>query len=695
MTIRKRRCKIRNVAAIIATTVTVLLIASVISLGGQGFLLSAHAAGTAPYTVDIANTNGTYTTQISVQTYAEAYTAFTQNTSPNAVIRDATTKVMAMKRGMVITRPTAATLTLSPQFPSGYSPYVTKNIVTFYNSTSADGSTVTFPIFGFTGSCDISQVWLVPGAFIHDPAGSFGGTATSTKWKFDYYTKDNDGNLIHYLRRYSDTNYNTDYATITVDKAPAFMTTNVPYYSADALHYYTNPYDAAANNVSAPSYAGLHAIYYQWISYRTKTSYTATQLDSYLAVIGKTNSVYYGKSSDFIANQNIYGVNAAMEMAFANLESGYGTSTYAVQRYNLFGINAVDSNPDQADYFASVSACIQYHMSNVLSRAYFDGYAYINTSLDPSFYDVSGDSRDGTWYTGGSYAGDSKYFGAYTGNKKSGVNVRYASDPSHGEKIAGIMYILDSKLGMKDYDRYSIGFTNKATYVYSQPDASSNVLYKIASKSTNHASDYPVGMAVTILSQTGDYYQIISDMPLKAYTNGTIYACNVWNYDHAVSVAYVKKDSITLVRNNLATGPSGITSQVYTINNTTKYISKIARNTTIDTFKTGFTNGTIKIYNGSVEATSGAMKTGMKIEAYDIDGNLMAVYTAVVTGDVNGDGNVSISDLVQINRHLLGLQTITGAGLKASDLNNSATVTISDLVKINRVLLGLESVTPY
>jgi len=695
MTIKKRRCKIRNVAAILATTVIFLLLASVISLGGQGYLLSAHAAGTAPYTVDIANTNSTFTTQLTVQTYAEAYTAFSQSASQDVVIRDATGIVLAMKRGMVITRPTAATLILSPTFPSGYSPYVTKNIVAFYNGTSADGNTVTFTTFGFTGSCDISQVWLIPGAHIYDPAGSFGGTTSSTKWKFDYYTKDSDGNMIHYLRRYSDTNYNTDYATITVDKAPTFMTTNVPYYSTDAIHYYTNPYEAVANNMSAASYVGTHAIYYQFISYRTKTSYSATQLDSYMALIGKTNSVYYGKASDFIANQNIYGVNAAMEMAFANLESGYGTSSYAVNRYNLFGINAVDSNPDEADYFASVSACIDYHMNSVLSRAYFDGYAYINTALDPSFYDVAGDTRDGTWYTGGSYAGDSKYFGAYMGNKKSGVNVRYASDPSHGEKIAGIMYTIDSKLGMKDYDRYSIGLTNKTTYVYAQPNTSSNVLYKIASKSTSHASDYPVGMAVTILSQSGDYYQIISDMPLKAYTGGTIYACNVWTYDHAVSIAYVKKDCITLVRDNLAAGSSGITSQVYLINNTDKYISGIWLNSDVSAFKTGFANGTVRVYDGGTEVTSGRMKTGMKIEAYDVDGNLLTVYSAAVTGDVNGDGSVSISDLVQVNRHLLGLQTITGAGLKASDVNNSATVTISDLVKLNRVLLGLDSITPY
>jgi beta-N-acetylglucosaminidase len=681
-------------AAVLALTAAILLLSAAFLPGGQGFLLHAYGATTPPYTVDLAKTDGTYALQATYQTYSEANAAFSQSTAADLVIRDATHKVIAMKRGMVITRSSDATLVLTPKFPSGLSPYVTNNIVTFYNGTSADGTTVTFPIFGFVGSCSVSQVLLIPGAFIYDPTGGFGGTTSGT-YKFDYYTKDASGNLVHYLCRYNATTGSTYYQSITVDKAPAFMTTNVRYYSPDSLHYYTSPYDAAANKVSAASYAGLHAIYYQMVSYRTKTSYTATQLDSYIALIKGSSSVYYGKANEFITYQNLYGVNAAMEMSFANLESGYGTSTYAVERFNLFGINAGDANPDDASYYASVADCIAYHTRYVLSRGYFDAYAYINTALPPAFYDVPDDTRDGTWYTSGSYKGDGAYFGAYTGNKYSGVNVRYASDPSHGEKIAGLMYTLDSKLGLSDYNRYSIGLTNQTAYAYEKPDAASNVLYKIASKSTDHTSNYPVGMAVTILGESGDFYKIISDMPLKAYTDGTVYACNVWDYDHDASVAYVKKDCITLVRNNLDAAPPKITSQVYDIDDTGKTISKIELGTKVTEFAAGFENGTVRVFDGDAEATSGTIMTGMTVKAYDGEGALMDSYTAVVTGDVNGDGSSSISDLIRINRHLLGLEKLTGAALLAADLDNSSAVTISDLVRINRCLLGLDAITAY
>ena len=38
----------------------------------------------------------------------------------------------------------------------------------------------------------------------------------------------------------------------------------------------------------------------------------------------------------------------------------------------------------------------------------------------------------------------------HLGNKATGMNVRYASDPYWGEKIASIMMTINSKLGGKD-----------------------------------------------------------------------------------------------------------------------------------------------------------------------------------------------------------------------------------------------------
>lgn len=65
----------------------------------------------------------------------------------------------------------------------------------------------------------------------------------------------------------------------------------------------------------------------------------------------------------------------------------------------------------------------------------------------------------------------------------------------------------------------------------------------------------------------------------------------------------------------------------------------------------------------------------------------------VVRGDANGDGDIDISDMVAVQRHLLGLGSLSGANLQAACLqgNGQTDVDISDMVKIQRHLLGIET----
>jgi len=79
---------------------------------------------------------------------------------------------------------------------------------------------------------------------------------------------------------------------------------------------------------------------------------------------------------------------------------------------------------------------------------------------------------------------------------------------------------------------------------------------------------------------------------------------------------------------------------------------------------------------------------------YAVGGETVQTLTVVVTGDVNGDGKCSISDLVQINSHLLGRQTLENAFLQAADINGDGNCTISDLVQINSHLLGRKALSP-
>ena len=79
---------------------------------------------------------------------------------------------------------------------------------------------------------------------------------------------------------------------------------------------------------------------------------------------------------------------------------------------------------------------------------------------------------------------------------------------------------------------------------------------------------------------------------------------------------------------------------------------------------------------------------------YKIGEEVMQTLTVVVTGDVNGDGKITITDLVQINSHLLKKNELSGANAAAADVNADGKITITDLVQINSHLLKRNSVTP-
>lgn len=68
-------------------------------------------------------------------------------------------------------------------------------------------------------------------------------------------------------------------------------------------------------------------------------------------------------------------------------------------------------------------------------------------------------------------------------------------------------------------------------------------------------------------------------------------------------------------------------------------------------------------------------------------------YTLVITGDANGDGKITITDVVALQAHVVGKQTLEGAYAKAADLNGDGKVTITDVVKAARVVVGKDTIS--
>ena len=134
-----------------------------------------------------------------------------------------------------------------------------------------------------------------------------------------------------------------------------------------------------------------------------------------------------------------------------------------------------------------------------------------------------------------------------------------------------------------------------------------------------------------------------------------------------------------------------ITTDTYVIRD--GYLRAIAPGTDLTTLLQNLAPAEfITIEQGSATADT-VVSTGMTV-TYTVGGETLQRLTVVVTGDVNGDGVISITDLVQINNHLLKKSTLTGAAASAADVNADGVISITDLVQINNHLLKKSTITP-
>lgn len=139
---------------------------------------------------------------------------------------------------------------------------------------------------------------------------------------------------------------------------------------------------------------------------RIPSNVTAEDIDKMLE-----GTALHGLGYAFVKAEKQYGVNALYMMGLACLESGWGTSKYAVNRNNLYGWNAVDSNPDKAKYFSSKEEATMF-VSQKLKQNYLT--------------------------EGGAY---------FEGYSARAVDVHYCTDKKHADKIVNIVAELVEKLG--------------------------------------------------------------------------------------------------------------------------------------------------------------------------------------------------------------------------------------------------------
>ena len=138
--------------------------------------------------------------------------------------------------------------------------------------------------------------------------------------------------------------------------------------------------------------------------------------------------------------------------------------------------------------------------------------------------------------------------------------------------------------------------------------------------------------------------------------------------------------------------PNKVTSTKFTIvdNN----ISKITAGTTVSSLLAGLNEGQYcKVYNDGAQVSgTTAVGTGMVVKIMD-GNNVKASYTVIVTGDTNGDGTISVTDMIAIKAHILNKSTLTGVYATAANTNGDSGISITDFIQVKAKILGKGSIT--
>ena len=454
------------------------------------------------------------------------------------------------------------------------------------------GNKVKFKMAGVTGWVSASNVEIIP---------------YTNSLNVSYYKADN-GKFYHYIS--TNVYGNASASTQMVGYQPSYIKSNTKYYSYDG-HYFYASYATMVNDYKNNRYSNAvnasqpYYNYYQFLSQRSKTSYSATDINKYISSKTTSKSKIWNKGSAFTDAQK-YGANAALMMGLAINESAWGMSEIAQSKNNIFGLNAVDSSPGtSASTFASVEVCINDYAKNYVSLGYVSPF-------------------------------DWRYYGPHLGDKQSGMNVKYASDPYWGEKAAAQAWQLENINGKKDHQKYKIGVNrgNSVTSVYKEADSKSKLYYQTGDSAGKVIHQFPYIILDTVKNSQGTWYKIQSDEILKSDRSNVDQKSN-GIYDFSKNYAYIKADSdIYLLGQN-------------DDNN-----------------------------NGGSDGGNGSETTPPKPQP------------TYKRGDVNGDGYVSSKDYNAIRNHITGKKPLKGESLKRADVNNDGYISSKDYNAIRNHITG-------
>ena len=347
------------------------------------------------------------------------------------------------------------------------------------------------------------------------------------------YYQVNNNEILHYYSKNIETTYSS--YSRAIDKKPSMLNVG-KYYSYDGNYFYNNLKSLIldyknGNYNNSVNKDNPYYNYYMYLPHRARSNYTADDIDAYLKNTKRLIGTIYGRQYVerysnmwgsgiyFKSSETLYGGNAILMMSLAINESALGQSKIARDKNNLFGHAAYDSS------------------------AYSSATGYLNP-----YQSIIGHAKS---YINCGYANpkDSRFYGSNMGNKSSGMNIMYASDPVWGEKAANYYYLFDKDNGYLDYNYYTLGITTiDSVNVRTEPNLTSAIPFNLKYEN----------VPVIILGEVSGasvggntkWYKIVSDANLTT-DRTSIQSCSYTNYYNYNSYVYVHSSFIKKINQSV------------------------------------------------------------------------------------------------------------------------------------------------
>ena len=138
-----------------------------------------------------------------------------------------------------------------------------------------------------------------------------------------------------------------------------------------------------------------------------------------------------------------------------------------------------------------------------------------------------------------------------------------------------------------------------------------------------------------------------------------------------------------------------IETDEYVIDEENSFIESVKAETTVETFLSKIrVNRDVKVLDkeGNELSQDAFVGTECKLQI-TVDEENTKTYDILVIGDINSSGTINITDLVSLNKVILGIKVLTPREeliyKKVFDLNKNGNINIADLVSLNHIVLGI------